>query len=529
MLVLLASAVSLLLLSACAPTPLQPEPASAPEPPVIVTAPDSPIETPTLIEQRQQALATQNWPDYLDTTETLLLISNPSQQESLLLETYQQLNAIPSKFWHDTQVFRYQAWSSLAETHQLAMPWQNAWLQDTASIYAEHSPTQHLIKLLRSNMSQPRRIAILLPSDERTATLSNQIRAGILAAYWQTQQRDQLLFFNLEDYSSPIEAYKATQEAQVDWVIGPYDRNNIDKLSAIADDRLIFLNTAPNAPHAWQLQLQTPNATEQLLQQISTKNYRNLAVLYANQPSAQNSLASIDEIWLTTPLNRVIPLSFEQNQRNLRDELSRALQNDQSQIRANFLQRTIGHNLAFFPRHRSDLDVLLLLGDREYLANIQPQLDFFQTHIPLYATDTLMPTRFMTDHREPDLKNINFLSYPGALAPELIGSPIEALGWDAFLITQYAPELKAGLALNGATGQLRRQNTGLMERTLAMLAYNQRGQIYIADNAVNLMPFANFTGLAAPTHPRDRQQNKRELLELITQPTFTTNPTSNED
>ncbi len=518
---LIASLASLTLLNACAPTPSLPEPITPAEQPAIVAPPPSITATPTLIEQRQQALSSQNWLVYLDTTETLLFIATPEQQSQLLFETYIQLERIPSAFWQQPQTLRHQAWSTLAHTHRVAKSWQAAWLEDTQALYYDHLPTQQLTQRLLEQIRSPQsqRIAVLLPYDDRTRVLSNQIRAGILAAYWQTTQQDQILFFNLEDFNNPIEAYEATQQAGADWVIGPYDRNTIEKLSPVANDRLIFLNSSPNSPETWQLQFPTPQAMEQLIEQVMQQNYRNLAILYANQPTTQNQLAQIRQLWLQVPDNRLIPLVFEQNQRNLREELGRALQSDQSQVRANFLQRTLGTNLTFFPRHRADLDSILLLGEREYLANIQPQLDFFQTNLPLYATDNLMPNRFSIDLTEPDLKNIRFLSYPAALAPELLTTPLEALGWDAFLITQYAQALEDGLALNAATGQLRRHRNGPLDRQLAQLQFNQRGQLQAVNNHQRA-PFANFTGQIAPLHPRERQQRQRELLELITQPSF---------
>ena len=511
-----------MLLNACAPTPSLQDTSLPAEEPAIVAPPTPIAEIPTLIEQRQQALASQNWLGYLDTTETLLFISTPEQQSQLLLETYAQLALIPTSFWQQRQMLRHQAWSTLALTHSLAKSWQAAWLEDTQTLYFDHTPTQQLTQLLLSQIRSPhsQRIAVLLPYDDRTRVLSNQIRAGILAAYWQTAQQDQILFFNLEDYNNPIEAYEATQQAAADWVIGPYDRKTIEKLSTVANDRLIFLNTSPSSPEAWQLQFQTPSAITQLIEQVIQQNYCNLAILYANQPHTQNQLAEISQLWQQAPHSRLIPLVFEQNQRNLREELGRALQSDQSQVRANFLQRTLGTNLTFFPRHRADLDAILLLGEREYLANIQPQLDFFQTNLPLYATDNLMPNRFSVDLTEPDLKNIRFLSYPAALAPELLSTPLEALGWDAFLITQYAQALEDGLALNAATGQLRRHQKGLINRQLALVRFNARGQLIADDTQPNIGSIANYTGQPAPMHPRERQQRQRELLELITQPSF---------
>ncbi|WP_006460969.1 penicillin-binding protein activator [Thiomicrospira aerophila] len=514
---------SILLLSACAPKlPLAPAIDETVQIPTIVTPPLEEISAPDLVAQRQQALATQNWGRYLDTTEILLVIATPEQQHSLLLDTYAQLDQINPSFWQQAQTSRHQAWHSLAITHQLPISFQLAWLEDSGKLFHDHPATQQLVSLLSETKHAPKqqRIAILLPFDSRTQPLSNQIRAGILAAYWQTAQQDQLLFFNLEDYTNPIEAYEATQQAGADWVIGPFDRNTIEALSRVANDRLIFLNSAPNASNAWQLQFGTPDSLQQLIYHIGKQDYRNLAVLYADQPNHQQQISKLEEKWLTTPQNRIIPLSFEQNQRNLRDELGRALQSDQSQVRANFLQRTLANNLTFFPRHRGDLDALLLLGEREYLANIQPQLDFFQVNIPVYAMDTLMPTEFRPGLAEPDLKNIRFLSYSAVMSPELISSPLAALGWDSFLITQYHQALLDGLSLNGATGQLRHHEKGLINRQLALVRFNARGQLITDDTQPNIWPFANYTGQPAPMHPREREQRQRELLELITQPNF---------
>lgn len=521
-LAILASITAVLMLSACAPTSTIPKTAIEQDEMVIV-APEMPsTEMPTLIEQRQTALRAQNWASYLDTTETLLFVSQPEQQNQLLLETYAQLQAIPAAFWQQNLILRHQAWSSIAKTHHITPSFQGAWLESTQSLFHDHPPTQQLTQLLIAKIQAPdsQRIAVLLPYDNRTQALSHQIRAGILAAYWQTAQQDQLLFFNLEDFDSPIDAFKATQQAGADWVIGPFDRNTIDALSPVANDRLVFLNSAPTAPTSWQLPFGTADALDQLIRQIDQPHYRNLAVLYADQPANIDQVAHLSDLWLGTEGKRIIPLSFEPNQRNLRDELGRALQSDQSQVRANFLQRTIGNSLTFFPRHREDWHAILLLGEREYLSNIRPQLDFFQVNLPTYATDTLMPSEFRADQLEPDLKNIRFLSYPGVLSPQLITSPLAALGWDSFLITRYHQALTDGLSLNGATGQLRRQHTGLLSRQLMLVNFDNRGQLVIDASQLNSRPFADFTGEPAPTHPRERMQRQQELLELITQPSF---------
>ncbi|AEG32118.1 penicillin-binding protein activator [Thiomicrospira cyclica] len=521
-LAILASITAVLLLSACAPISSIREPVTQQDE-MLIVAPEAPIAgTPTLIEQRQTALREQNWATYLDRTETLLFVSEPEQQNQLLLETYAQLQEIPTAFWQQSPVLRHQAWSSIATTHQITPSFQGAWLESTQSLFHDHPPTQQLTQLMLAKIRSPgsQRIAILLPYDNRTQTLSHQIRAGILAAYWQTAQQHQLLFFNLDDFDSPLDAFEATQQAGADWVIGPFDRNTVDALAPVANDRVVFLNAAPSAPASWQLPFGTTDTLDQLIQHIDQHHYCNLAVLYADQPANIEQIAHLSELWLNTLGHRIIPLSFEPNQRNLRDELGRALLSDQSQVRANFLQRTIGNSLTFFPRHRADWHAILLLGEREYLSNIRPQLDFFQVNLPTYATDTLMPSEFRVDHLEPDLKNIHFLSYPGVLSPELITSPLAALGWDSFLITQYHQALTDGLSLNGATGKLRRQNNGLLSRQLILVNFNNRGQLIVDSSQPNSRPFAGFTGEPAPLHPRDRLERQQELLELITQPSF---------
>lgn len=516
---LIFSILLITLFSGCSSSPSKQLPEKAVTSPPIVTVTPVDNTLSDLEQKRMQAKSQRDWQVFLTLTEQLLPFLQPEQQLELLQTTYQELKQISPSFWPQRNSI-HPAWEALASSFELPKTFRLAWLIDSATIYEDHRPTQQLVSHFEQakKARKSKRIAIMLPYDERTQSLSNQIRAGILAAYWQTSQQDQILFFNIEDYPSPIEAYYATQRAEADWVIGPYDRESIDQLSTIADERFIFLNQAPNAPKSWQIQFQNPQAIDQLITQIQHSGVRNLGVLYPNQSNHANSITNINALWHQNPQARLISLGFEQNQRNLRNEIGQALQSNQSQARANFLQRTIGTNLTFFPRHRHDLDTLIILGDQEYIANIQPQMDYFQVKLPIYATDRLMPTQFIAEMTQPDLKNIRFLSYPAALTPELVKTPLEALGWDSFLITQYHQALNDGLALNGATGQLRKPTNKLLNRQLALLKFNQRGQLHPDPSNRISPPFTNYTGQIAPIAPQTRQAQHQELLELITQP-----------
>lgn len=411
-------------------------------------------------EQRVQAIEKQDWVSYLRLTEEIWQKSPAEQHPLIEHDSWIILQAVTLEqqealIQHTDPNIRQWGW--LLESRQAQGLNFKRTLADLQQIAPEAIFSQHLIPELIQHyeqLAQGRTFAVLLPFSDRYRAISEQIRAGILKAYWQSDMSHTLLFFDSQDAEHIIETYQEAKNAGADFIIGPLTRPAIQKLAELNPNDIIALNDIDQPSEFWQFNFRNPQEAEQLVKRMEQEGYRHLALLTTDNPSDTRLSHEIQAQWTQYNPFPIRLHSYAQRNANLRTEMNKILNADQSQSRAAFLSRTLEKPIEFFPRTRQDLQAMILIGDDKQVSVLRPQLDYYSLSLPLYGTSLLTPENLYNSTPNRDLKNIAFPTLPATLTKSPLNNALEAFGWDSFLLASYKSLIAPGLRINGTTGIL---------------------------------------------------------------------------
>lgn len=497
-----------------------------------------PFEAPTLdldsrLDRLQQArietVRKGDWVSYLQYTEAMWEQSSDEQRALIEQDTWITLQAVDLETQQaliDNGASRVSAWGWLLSTRQQqGLNFKRA-IEDLQQVMPEASFNQNLIPQLLTHFeklrTEPRTIAVMLPFSERLGAVSEQIRAGILKAYWQSNQADKLIFFNTKDPADILKQYTSAKQAGADIIIGPLTPEAIQTLADNGATDLIALNDIDQAAPFVQFSYRNQYETQQLIYHLELERYRHIALLTSDNDTDTKMSHQLQSSWSASHEFPLTVQSYPQQNPNLRAEMSKVLNSDASQSRAGHLSRTISQPIEFFPRTRKDLEAMILMGDEKQIAILRPQLDYYLLDLPIYGTSLLTPDKLSNARPNRDLKNIRFPSFPAALSSSPFENGLEAFGWDSFLIATHKHLLAPGLMVHGAMGQHSITQTNKVFTKLTWSRFLNDGQISPLYPDKFMPPY--FGQLESDYEntlsPEEMDKIRQDLLDEITQPRF---------
>lgn len=491
------------------------------------------LEIETRLERLQQAridTAKQaNWVSYIQYTEALWEQSSDEQRARIEQDSWITLQAVSLEEQQaliENGASRVSAWGWLLSSRQKQGLNFKRSLEDMLDVMPEASFSHNLIPELLAHFeaqgNQPRTIAVMLPFTERLSVVSEQIRAGILKAYWQSNQTDKILFFNVRNPADALDQYKNAKQAGADMIIGPLTPESIQVLSENDIHDVIALNDIGQPTSFVQFSYRNQYEAQQLMHHLELERYRHISLLASDNESDTKLTHQLQAMWSA---NHAFPLTIQnypQRNPNLRAEMSKILNADSSQSRAGHLSRTISQPIEFFPRTRQDLEAMILLGDEKQIAILQPQLDYYLLDLPIYGTSLLTPDKL--SHADPnrDLKNVRFPTFPAALDTSPLQNGLEAFGWDSFLIATNKHLLSPGLMVHGAMGQHSITSNNKVFTKLTWGRFLSSGKLVPLYPDKFTAPYFGQTQSDFETtlSPEEMEQIRQDLLNEITQPRF---------
>lgn len=510
-----------LLLSACGTTP---PPAPTPLPPTEQPPRPLPVDELRLSDntlealQNKRLLAAQSrqWEAFIDFSRLLWLQSDDEQQANIELDTWNQLQTLNTN--EINQLARHhlpslQEWAWLLQTGQQTGYAYKRELEDLQQLLDQAWFNRHLIPGLLAHYDETHlhpTIAVMLPFSDRYRAVSEQIRAGILKAYWQAGQAHSLLFFDLTENSDVVGVYEQAKQAGAQVIIGPLTRPSIEKLAQHQATNVIALNDLDRPTPFWQFNPRNNQENHHLIQTLQDQNYRHIALLATDRFLQQAN--DIQAQWNSTHPFPVQAHVFAENSPNLKAEISKLLQADSSEGRAGYLRRTIGRSLEFFPRTRQDIQAMILIGGEQEMAVIQPQFEYFDLKLPLYGTSSLTPTQLHAGAPNADLKHIQLQTLAAALTPSPLRTRLEAFGWDSYQLARHYDLITPEQIIHSAGGTLSLDQNGRIQTRLVWARYLANGQL------VSLAPLDFY-----PNPPTNRETEaqldslREELLQEIMQ------------
>jgi len=445
-----------------------------------------------------------NWADYTIYATKIWRKSkkNPASQAQIEEQVWSILSSLSADKLapiHSHTNPDVQAWTKLLETFNGPSNALQTGLTNLSSFESDAIYYRHLLAKLIANLPKEadiQQISVLLPLEGKYKVVSQQIRSGIMKAFFASNQHVTLKFYDssvLEDLES---IYTQAKQDGADRIIGPLRKEAIQELASFHDKNLLALNSIENSPFT-EFNFKSANAGLQMLANFESAGYKRLGLLTNDSPKTVAKAKIFQKIW--TQENHSSELSIYPNTRpKLRAALGDLIHEKQSKERKNNLRWLLGRDLSFFPRTRQDLDAIVIYDNAHRMAVFRPQFDFFELDTPVYADSQLTPKNFQKIKVNPDLNRVSFLTYPAVLSPVDLESKLEAFGWDSFIISTHMKELQNGSCLtNGKTGILSLENNQVKQH-LIWAKYDKKGNLKHAPSITKIAPVTSPSNLVIP-------------------------------
>lgn len=430
---------------------------------------------------RATAAEQNDWPNYLIYSTQLWYKSSnePSYQSQITQQAWLILNSLPEKALKtidDSQTPEVQAWATLLNGFKGGMTHFGNAILNLKTFESDAIYQKHLLPRLLAQQPQTlpvKQIAVLLPFTGKYKFVSQQIRNGIMKAFFASDQTIKLKFYDSSDLENLENIYTLAKQDGADRIIGPLRKEAIQELARFQDKNLLALNNIEGTAFT-KFSLKSANPDIQMLTKFQQLGYHRIGILTNDAKRSFNHAKLLEQTLKQAGFRAEVSV-YPNNHPRLREALGLLIHEEQSNARKNNLRWLLGEKLHFFPRTRQDLDAIVIFDDAARMAVFRPQFDFYELNIPVFGSTDLTPDHFQEIPRNRDLNRVSFLTYPAVLSPENLDSKFEAYGWDSFQITLHAESLHNDACLtNAKTGILSLEN-GEIKQTLIWAKYDSKG------------------------------------------------------
>jgi len=373
--------------------------------------------------------------------------------------------------------------------------WQRVWGQHPASTQLPLS----LSILAQVISSQPKSIALLLPTNGPLGPFGRAIRDAIIASHYHLNGQAEMRVYDTSSQNVLDLVDRATTSG-AELIIGPLDRNNVNTLalqSSLPVPVLALNRSVEPARNSdiYQFGLAPEDEMIQVADQAFLDGNKKVLALFPDSAWGNRNFETFKSHWLDLG-GSIVDSSSYSSQKSYADLVKSLLNVDESELRSGDLRRIVGKRFEFTPRRRQDIDFIFLLGDPAQARGINPTLAFFYAEdIPVYSTSHVHE---LDDSKidSIDLNGIRFCDIPWKISE---GDPIQlsikaawplsqaqmapffALGVDAYRIFPRLEQLKKIKTdkVYGSTGVLQLDKNNIITRKL-MWAQYQNGEVMTA-------------------------------------------------
>ncbi|WP_337880198.1 penicillin-binding protein activator [Rheinheimera sp.] len=396
-----------------------------------------------------------------------------------------------------------QGWASLLQIHQRLLgdlPALQAELQNWQSSFS-NLPALAQLPAEIQQLSQvqgynPQTIAVLLPFNSNFRQHAEAIQQGLLAASVNHPAR--LLF--LDSTSSPADLKLQMQQQQVEFVIGPLLKEQVDSLANDPDWTwpTLFLNsrTEQIAPseQKYYFALSVEDEAHQMAQWFQHKGYKQPVLMASRNPLSQRMVNQFSRDWQQIT-GKAPETYWVTDMASMESTIKQLLETAASEQRIQEIERLSGQDVRAETHSRQDIDAIYLLADPAQTRMLKPFIDVSVApaaiSLPIYASSrSHQKSAELTDRR--DLLNLTFTEMPWMLSQQQQQALREqyntlfpqqdetlqrlfAMGFDAFQLVFKLKQQQQFPALphRGLTGDLRLAADGQIQRQLTLGKYSK--------------------------------------------------------
>lgn len=458
----------------------------------------------------------QQQDDNVSATRTLLALdawlgnSADSTAQDLLWQQLVKLSDAELRELGEQNHPRAQAWLELLQLTQGFAGDQQAITQALTDWQQRHPMLPALdklpkdVKLLSQTPAyNPERIAVLLPLSGPLKTLGDAVQYGMAAA--AAKQQRTLVFIDSTKPAAELQA--EVTAAQVQFVIGPLLREDIDKIQQLPDWQwpTLFLNgkgDLPVKPEQYFFALAWEDEASQMVQVFRQRQYQHPVLIYAVNPIGQRMAQHFQSRWQQSGGQPVETYSYN-SQEQLQALINKFLEAEASEERAKEINRLIGQSIKAELHSRQDIDAIYLIADPVQTRFFKPFIDVTVSptarRLPIFTSSRSHSLKVdKTDQR--DLAGLTMTEMPWLLPQAAIAPPLRqefdslfaeqdeqlqrlfAMGHDALMLVGHLKQQQQfpAMAYHGLTGSLRLADGHSVQRQLTLAQYRQ-GKLQLVD------------------------------------------------
>ena len=458
----------------------------------------------------------QQQDDNVSATRTLLALdawlgnSADSTAQDLLWQQLVKLSDAELRELGEQNHPRAQAWLELLQLTQGFAGDQQAitqaltdWQQRHPMLPAADKLPKDVKLLSQTPAYNPERIAVLLPLSGPLKTLGDAVQYGMAAA--AAKQQRTLVFIDSTKPAAELQA--EVTAAQVQFVIGPLLREDIDKIQQLPDWQwpTLFLNgkgDLPVKPEQYFFALAWEDEASQMVQVFRQRQYQHPVLIYAVNPIGQRMAQHFQSRWQQSGGQPVETYSYG-SQEQLQALINKFLEAEASEERAKEINRLIGQSIKAELHSRQDIDAIYLIADPVQTRFFKPFIDVTVSptakRLPIFTSSRSHSLKVdKTDQR--DLAGLTMTEMPWLLPQAAIAPPLRqefdslfaeqdeqlqrlfAMGHDALMLVGHLKQQQQfpAMAYHGLTGSLRLADGHSVQRQLTLAQYRQ-GKLLLVD------------------------------------------------
>ncbi|MGJ8691617.1 MAG: penicillin-binding protein activator [Thalassotalea sp.] len=368
--------------------------------------------------------------------------------------------------------------------------------------YPTHPANSVLANLLNSHNLQKdnyQKIAVILPLSGPQAIAGNSAQQGVLAAY-QNDEAVSLLFIDSNDLDF-LTLVETLQVNEIDFIIGPLIKDNVDKFLALKDILIptLLLNVPEGISlqaHQFALSMRPEDEAVQAATLLSQRNFKHPVVMSHQDSFSQRIANAFAETWQKLTGEMPIVVFFEQGQK-MQNILKNTLAIDESEARIKALKYRIRESIKVEPRNRRDIDMIYIVGNPRQTRLMKPYIDVntspFAKLIPVFASSRSHSVN-IDQSTVNDLRGLTFTQIPLLLKSKQQNKALArtsemlwpkrsdnlqrifAMGFDSYAISNMLKSMKLTPYIRhyGQTGTLKLGKDNILTRSLLWGAYQRK-------------------------------------------------------
>jgi len=300
---------------------------------------------------------------------------------------------------------------------------------DWATRHPGHLVSQTFLnELLSSYQSDALKItsiAVLLPMQGDLATITDNIKNGLLSAYYNdsgSQVKPVIRFYDTSDNEKTFyQLYQQAIDEGATDIIGPLDKTVISQLSQQSELAIpvLTLNYSENpltrTENLVQFGLSPEDEARQVAELAIRQNKKRAAVFYPDSEWGNRLNNVFTEHYEALGGRVLTATNYATTTNDYRRPIRQLLNLDQSDIRLRKVENTIGAKAQIIPYRRQDIDMIFLAATHRSARGIMPAFKFHHAgDLPVYSTSHVY-TGTINRELDRDLNGLIFCDMPWVL------------------------------------------------------------------------------------------------------------------